>query len=142
MTFKLLKGQRRQKISIYLWTSSCKSPLYMFWSGSRWNNLKQRQKPIISVDINVIKLVRKSICAIFVGLKEKFSLNGQDLVVFYQNTLKFQKLILFLRFSWLSYLRVNTLSFVSHRARSQSLTLNRGRSKNFLSRIWKLEFLI
>ena len=72
LTFELLEGQRRQKISIYLWTSSCKSPLYMFWSGSRWNNLKQRQKPIISVDINVIKLVRKSMCAIFVSLKEKF----------------------------------------------------------------------
>ena len=72
LTFKLLEGQRRQIISIYLWTSSFKSPLYMFWSGSRWNNLKQRQKPIISVDINVIKLVRKSMCAIF-SLKEKFS---------------------------------------------------------------------
>ena len=34
--------------------------------------MKQRQKPIISVDINVIKLVRKSMCAIF-SLKEKFS---------------------------------------------------------------------
>ena len=32
--------------------------------------MKQRQKPIISVDINVIKLVRKSICAILVSLKE------------------------------------------------------------------------
>ena len=35
--------------------------------------MKQRQKPIISVDINVIKLVRKSMCAIFVSLKEKLS---------------------------------------------------------------------
>ena len=109
LTFELLEGQRRQKISIYLWTSSCKSPLYMFWSGSRWNNLKQRQKPIISVDINVIKLVRKSMCAIFVSLKEKFSgfFNlcrsitrvGRTVPVdSYQNALRLHKHILFLRF--------------------------------------------
>ena len=92
----------------------------MFWSGSRWNNLKQRQKPIISVDINVIKLVRKSMCAIFVSLKgkvyhishtvwliqyEPYCMSHKKWlgsVLSYQNALRFHKLILFLRLIILS----------------------------------------